>query len=276
MRSVAAALALTILAGQVESATQRPDLDIDFERPAAGQVETRIGTRDGGDGTDTGAPQTPGGCEWRRALAHDLIDPGFLHTLIDYLPGQGWERAVDGDTHRYYVRTCGAADEITHGTWAPTRPAGDAELLARQARSLIVAPVPDVRLAPPAVDAFTLPGLPTWIWVAPEQWQPIDETASIPGLAVTTTATPVTLSWVTADTVGHCEGPGVPYSRAAGSSPCTHTYIDAGRWPLQVTVVYDVTWATTDGARSGTLEPLEAVTVVEVTVRELQAHSVRD
>jgi hypothetical protein len=132
----------------------------------------------------------------------------------------------------------------------------------------------------PAPGALQLTGLPVWLWVAANVWQPQSKTAQVPGEAVTATATPVLAAWSMGDgkTVT-CNGPGTPYgggNPAAASPTCGHTYDQSsagqpgGAYKVTVTITWDITWAGPAGA-GGALAPLQTVAAAAFRVAESQA-----
>jgi hypothetical protein len=73
--------------------------------------------------------------------------------------------------------------------------------------------------------------LPTWLWIDPRLWTPRTTSASVPGVVVTATATPLRVSWATDDdSVVTCTGPGTPWltpvnDPTAASPTCGHIYV---------------------------------------------------
>jgi hypothetical protein len=98
----------------------------------------------------------------------------------------------------------------------------------------------------PAIRVNPLPQIvfvPTWIWLGSESWGRRSATASVPGMSVTATATPVRLVVSTGDGAGvTCTGPGMSWTAGSGaacSSPtCGYTYARAGSFPLQAVVTW--------------------------------------
>jgi hypothetical protein len=118
--------------------------------------------------------------------------------------------------------------------------------------------------------------------VEPAEWQTLTRTTSVPGLAVTVTATPVHTVWDTGEGAVAC-GPGTAWSAAAldgetdGFGPtspdCEVRYRHASArsgLPGSVTATWHVTWIATDGER-GELPDLTRVTPFTVIVREYSA-----
>ena len=157
---------------------------------------------------------------------------------------------------------------------------GPAEL-GRIAASRLVLPRPEVVVNPPA-SAPQLVMLPTWLWVE-ETWWSVSRSASasVPGVTVTATATPVRVVWSMGDgTTVTCEGPGTPYTPdvgdpAAASPDCGHTYrrVSADRpggvFEVSATVTWQVSWS--GGGFSGSAGPLFSTATVPVTVVEVRS-----
>ncbi|MDZ7674593.1 MAG: hypothetical protein U5K30_05945 [Acidimicrobiales bacterium] len=146
--------------------------------------------------------------------------------------------------------------------------------LARRARDQLDIRYPEPRTSP----AFTIDqivGIDTWLWIDPAAWEPISATASIPGLAVSATATPHHVTWDLGDgTTVTCHGPGTPYddSRPPSeqSTDCSHLYQDAGAHTASATITWTVEWSATDGT-GGPLADANRTTEFPMTVVERQA-----
>lgn len=158
-------------------------------------------------------------------------------------------------------------------------PALSAEVVAGLARDQLGLPEPSIAMSP---DADQLVNLPTWLRVA-SGWETRSSTASVPGVSVTATASPVSVSWSMGD--GHtvtCTGPGTAYNRgldARSSSPdCGHTYrrSSAGEpdhtFVVTVTVSWKVDWS--GAGESGSFAGLATTATTRVRVAESQALNV--
>jgi hypothetical protein len=157
---------------------------------------------------------------------------------------------------------------------------GPAEL-GRIAASRLLLPRPEVVVNPPA-PAPQLVMLPTWLWVE-ETWWSVSRSASasVPGVTVTATATPIRVVWSMGDgTTVTCEGSGTPYTSEVGSpasaSPdCGHIYRRAssaqpgGLFEVSATVTWQVSWS--GGGASGVAGPLFSTATVPVTVVEVRS-----
>nr|WP_255429920.1 hypothetical protein [Streptomonospora sp. PA3] len=131
----------------------------------------------------------------------------------------------------------------------------------------------------PALDTDQLVGVPTWLWVDAQGWEPVRARASVPGGWVEVTATPTTAVWEVGEGARiECAGPGTPYDPAVhdpeqASPDCGHTFsrssagAPGGAFRVAVEVVWQVAWSTSEGG-GGELDPLATRAVEEVVVTE--------
>ena len=186
----------------------------------------------------------------------------------------------------WYVYQCsgnGQRDAVFRDpVWIPdTAAAGPAAAspaaLATQAEN-------NLRLAPPLMHLSPtgqqLVNLPTWLWLDAQTWAAQSATATVPGISVTATATPRSVSWSMGDgNIVTCAGPGTAYVPSAnptsGSPTCGYTYRrsssgqPAAAFTLTATVHWTVTWA--GGGQGGTFADLATTTAAAVSVAESQA-----
>jgi hypothetical protein len=132
----------------------------------------------------------------------------------------------------------------------------------------------------PRVDGPQWVNFPMFLWTDVDAWHSLSANASVPGLQVSATATPVNVTWDMGDgdTVS-CAGRGTPFTDstpAAASSPtCGYLYKRAsdaepsGKFTVRATESWRVTW--TGGGQSGTLPDLTATSSIAVRVAESQA-----
>jgi hypothetical protein len=136
--------------------------------------------------------------------------------------------------------------------------------------------VPQIGMTPYA-GKTGLVGLPIWLWLEGDSWEVTSATASVPGLSVTATATPVRVVWDMGDgTVITCYSAGVPYEESFGgemSPECGHMYErpSAGQpddaYPVTATTTWDITWS--GGGESGRLTQ-ERSSTTSARIGELQ------
>jgi hypothetical protein len=201
-------------------------------------------------------------CWWQPATGDLLAD--LISRLGEPRPPEAW-----------FTATCG--DPIT-GDWSPTTMYAlmDAntgvEVLAAQAVRSLVLPAPAIRLNP-SPPAAQLVFVPTWLWLDGSSWGARSATASVPGLSVTATATPVSVAWSTGDnTTVTCQGAGTPWSGGdpmAESPDCGHTYTrhsGAGVFTVRATITWNVTWV--GGGTSGTEPALTSTATADIRVAQ--------
>ncbi len=160
----------------------------------------------------------------------------------------------------------------------PGTPPISNEGLARRAAETLVLDLPSATTNPDP-DARQLPGVETWLWVDPASWEPQRETASIPGLSATVTATPERVTWDMGDgTTVVCEGPGTPYDTSLPpedqATDCGHVYQRAGTPTVTVTVSWRIDWTATDGD-AGSLGTVDRTSTLQLTVVDRQAVGTR-
>jgi hypothetical protein len=163
----------------------------------------------------------------------------------------------------------------------PSGPAVTPETLAQRAYRFLPLPAPVIHTNPPPTQD-QLVNLATFLWVGREAWGARTATASVPGLAVTVTAVPVTVTWRMGEGgVVVCRGPGTPFDPAAGGldqpGTCSYTYrrasagAPAGRFTVTATTTWRITWTAAGAAGGGTLPPLSRSSQTALRVAEVQA-----
>ena len=187
----------------------------------------------------------------------------------------------------WYVYRCsgqGVRDGLYRApVWIPdvqtpgAAPLPSPQQLAEQARSRLRLPSPAIASSPAGTQ---LVRLPTWLWLDRAMWQPQSATASVPGVSVTATATPTSVSWAMGDgATVTCIGPGTPFPTHGGpqtaSPDCGHTYqrSSAGaageRFPATATVSWRITWA--GAGASGAFPDMTTSAAASFRVAESQA-----
>jgi hypothetical protein len=163
-------------------------------------------------------------------------------------------------------------------------PAALIDALRQQARDAVPFPVMAQASAPGGDrDAPFITQLPTWLWVDPAAWHPVQARASLAGIVtVTAAARPTGLRWDagTGEPALHCVGPGVAYDRSVPedeqSTDCRVTYhhssaATGGPYHLTMGLQWDVSWSCEPGCGGGPLPPVTVTTTRPVWVAELQA-----
>lgn len=177
----------------------------------------------------------------------------------------------------WYDGLCMTSGVITGPVQVPLRRPVDVARLARDQLGLLA---PRIASSPRTAQ---LVQLPTWLWLA-GGWQDVLATASVPGVSVTATARPESITWSMGDgaTVS-CTGPGTPYRSGVdprSSSPdCGHTYrrSSAGapghEFAVSATVHWAVTWS--GAGQSGAFPELTTTSSARFRVVESQALNTR-
>lgn len=163
--------------------------------------------------------------------------------------------------------------------WLAAGQVADPQALGQEAVSRLRLPAPAIRTNPSS-SAGALVQVPVWLWVDDSTWGVRRATASVPGMSVTATATPIHVVWSPGDGSPDvvCEGPGTKWR--AGTDPrtassCGHTYRSSSagavgsRFALRATVTWSVTWA--GGGQTGTVPPLTTTSSVALPVAQSQA-----
>jgi hypothetical protein len=209
------------------------------------------------------------------AIADDLAAHGLGNPK-----GQG-----DG---AWYRRTCsltngdgmfgGESDVI----WLPQPKAVDPAALAQEARDRLGLPSPAIRMNPPS-DRSQVVNVATWLSIDPSAWAPRSATVSVPGVAVTATATPERVVWQMGDGSPPivCLGPGREYDASRPddeqTTDCSYAWSRAssdqpgGRFNVTATIEWHATWTVTGAPGGGDLGVIGRSRAVAVTVTEAQA-----
>ncbi|ANN21145.1 hypothetical protein SD37_39875 [Amycolatopsis orientalis] len=205
-----------------------------------------------------------------------LARPRPQDVVLAQGPGGGW-----------YVYQCsgqGQRDALYRApVWIPdgqapgAAPLPSPEELAEQARSQLRLPSPVIGSSP---DGTQLVQLPTWLWLDREMWRTQSATASVPGVSVTATAIPASVSWAMGDgSTVSCTGPGTPFPAQgdprSASPDCGHIYqrssagAPAERFPATATVSWRITWS--GAGASGTFPDMTTSAAASFRVAEAQA-----
>lgn len=177
----------------------------------------------------------------------------------------------------WYEGTCSLTGVIRNPRLVPQLTAAEVAELARAQLGL---PVPALA-ADPARDQLV--HLPTWLWLV-DGWEVVTATASVPGISVTATARPASVSWRTGDgSTVTCTGPGTRFRPGAdprASSPdCGHTYRRSsaaqpgGTYLVQATVHWSVSWS--GGGQFGTFPEMTTSSTTRFRVTESPALNAR-
>lgn len=207
---------------------------------------------------------------------------GCVYRRVAFVPPVG-AIARPGGSGAWFVSVCaGARGSVVYPpVWIAAGRAGPSpEALARAAYGRLRLPVP-VIVVSPVGDQLVY--LPTWLAVSGGSWGLRSASASVPGVSVTATASPVRVVWSLGDgSTVVCAGPGSVYSASvspgAVSPTCGHTYQHAssarpgGVYRLTATVQWTVTWS--GAGRHGVFPGLATTSLRLVRVREAPAVNV--
>jgi hypothetical protein len=148
--------------------------------------------------------------------------------------------------------------------------------LAAMARKQLRLPSPTIAANPAGEQ---LVNLPTWLWLS-NGWGSVSATASVPGVSVTATATPTSVTWSMGDgATVTCQGAGTPFRPGsdprAASPDCGYTYrmSSAGQvgqaFPVTATVHWSITWS--GAGQGGTFPDMTTTSRAAFRVAEAQA-----
>ena len=228
--------------------------------------------------TRSQASGRPDGCYFDTLSAVD----GAVRVL-QVCPGHGGLDGVAAEA--FGISELQLTDPVT-GEPLPTGPGGggeliviDPRLLAERAAAALDLPSPRIRMSP---DGDQITQLPSWLWIAREQWGPRQVSASAGPVTSTVTARPTVAVWDmgNGDRVT-CDGPGRPYERRFAGTPeatdCRYTYrhSSAGQpseaYRMTVTVDWELSWTAVGAPGGGSLGAVPMSTTQPVRVAEVQA-----
>lgn len=160
------------------------------------------------------------------------------------------------------------------------------EGIREEARARVTPPLPVPNVSP----AETVVNLPTWLWVDEAEWQPAEATEIDGAVTVRVQARPVRVTWDLIEGTRTCDGPGIPWSRAAhdayeaqpedvrgrGNPACTFTFVHSSTtqpddvYRASVTVAWEFSWWLNGTAR-GVFGTVDRTTDFDLRVGEIQA-----
>lgn len=277
------AAVLVIVAGQAARADfQPPQCSDDADSCEVVVEDPGIPGGSGGDGGSDGEGGTGGnGGGGGEAGADDggLADcsSSIVDTKADSHPLAG--PRPDGGPYVLVVETCRtpSGSTVQTGEWLEQGADGQVqirpEVLAQRAVDRLRLPQPVMNTSP---ESMQLVHLPVWLAVTADSWAQQSASASVPGMTVTATATPVSASWSMGNGDSkECAVPGTVWTPAAGeteaSPDCGYVYEQASEADFQVsvTVVWQVRWA--GGGASGSVPDM--TTSVQTTWPVIESQS---
>ncbi|NUT53521.1 MAG: hypothetical protein HOV94_40470 [Saccharothrix sp.] len=210
---------------------------------------------------------------------HSEVDP--VLGVCRYVPVKKEPPAGDAGDGGWFMVLCSpdGKDPLSHGpVWVKKDGAeavSPAEL-AKTARSRLQLPAAVIAASP---TGDQLVNLPTWLWLS-GGWKEVSAVASVPGVSVTATARPTSVSWSMGDgSTVTCTGAGTPYK--AGTDPkapspdCGHVYRRSSAsqpgqaYPVTATVRWTVTWS--GAGQGGTFPDMTTTGNATFRVAESQA-----
>ena len=215
--------------------------------------------------------------------------PNCFSEIVDISGDAGWYGGAyagerPSEDHVLLGTRCQSSDLFeTSARWVildeddEDEPLMTPEELAMEAVDQLRLPQPNIASSPAGIH---LVHLPTWLWVDDPSWEIQRAEATIPGLSVTASATPVVAHWETGDgSTVTCEGQGTPWTEgtpAEDSSPdCGHTYTRStasapgGEYAVTVTVTWEIEWS--GGGESGTVPDMTTSSATSWPVAESQS-----
>lgn len=261
--------------------------------PSGGGPSSGGGSGGGGDGSDASS------CQWAAQGTQGPSDPSQVGGYSQ--GGNGPPTSVaPTEAGTWYLEVCPGqnGDLIFVPQGASVATVVTPQRLATAAQNQLTPAAPVVQLDPAADAAhWQWVHVPTWAWVPAADWVPLTATASVPGVVVTATATPVELDityfddgWYTVN----CDGPGTPYSDGlaaqidpttplnAPSPTCGWTYQNSSAGqpgelvPVSARIVYHASWTVTGAAGGGDLGTVTSpAATFSVKVAEVQTIIVR-
>jgi hypothetical protein len=276
-------IAVAVFVAALPRTAMADDLGPDCSDDAdACEVEVEVpGIPGGSDGGGSGEGGTGGNGDGGDASAdaEGLTDctSSIVDTKADSHPLAG-PRPDDG-AYVLVVETCTttSGSTVQTGEWLEQGADGQMqirpEVLAQRAVDRLSLPRPVMNTSP---DSKQLVMLPVWLAVTEASWEQQSASASVPGLTVTATATPVSASWSMGNgDTAECMVPGTPWTPAAGeteaSPDCGYVYEQASEADLEVTVtvIWQVRWA--GGGESGSVPDMTTTATTSWPVIESQS-----
>ncbi len=200
----------------------------------------------------------------------DPLTPGDVRDLGFDPTGEYWWWNVTCWRDGEVVHTYEFAVEVT----PPVAPSVIRDVAA--ARLVPPAPVPETS---PPLARETFVRVPTWLWLDPGSWVPVEVSETRGLTTVTVRATPTEARWVMGDGGGvTCRGPGVAWrsGMSEGDTDCSYTYLHSsygepgGRFEASVSVTWVFEWWIND-VYQGSFGTVEVSTPFTVAVAEIQA-----
>jgi len=205
--------------------------------------------------------------------------PGVI-TYRETYATQEAHRSITNETRpgTFYREECNG--DLLGVPFFPDRPPVDPVVLANQAREFLPLAAPGINTSPPpALDQLV--NLRTWLWLDESTFSTQTSTVGVPGVSVTVTAEPQSVTWDMGDGSSVvCNGAGTPYDpsrpEASQSTNCSHTYrrSSAGRagqsYRVTATTSYAVSFTVSGAPGGGPLPAVQRSSSVDLRVAEGQ------
>ncbi len=254
---------------------------------------------DGDSDTDSGTPESAAD-RWNRLCniprtGLGSYQPGFTVTVANQgqIPPENYDAVndsrlpgdpvlVEGEVYFTILVTCqGAGGPVGYFVTQAGTPVVDLIALRDEAMAQISVPDPDIQLNPPAgSDSFGIVRIPTWFWVPPDSWVPLEGRASEGGITVRVVATPRLATWDPGDSSTPIECPGPPVEWQPGlpetATTCSHEYLSSSAdqagavYSVSVTTEWAFTWFV-DTVPQGEFGTANPTATVDYGVGEIQA-----
>lgn len=255
LSALAAAVLLAAVGQAAHADLQPPQCSDDTDSCEVGVEDPGIpGGSDGNEGSDGGGGaggNSDGGEAGADEGGLSNCTSSIVDTNADSHPLAGPRPA--GGPYVLVVETCRtpSGSTVQTGEWLEQGADGQVqirpEVLAQRAVDRLRLPQPVLNTSP---ESMQLVHLPVWLAVTEASWAQQSASASVPGMTVTATATPVSASWSMGNGDSkECTVPGTVWTPAEGeteaSPDCGYVYEQASEADLHVsvTVVWQVRWA---------------------------------
>jgi hypothetical protein len=267
-----------------------------------GSVTVSAGNDNNSPGSGTATNTSSGGgnggttpCRWTYMGNNSDTLAGAIGGYTGTGPDGGGTFIAPGTQGTWYLKSCPGQTPVSVfvPAGAPSPAPVSPQQLSVQAKNQLRTPAPVIQMSP-ATTHWQYVHVPSWVWVPASSWVPLTATASVPGVVVTATATPVELDVTYVDGgVSHtvkCRGPGTPYSDAlaaqvdpakplnAASPTCGWVFQNSSAGlpneavPVSAHIVYSASWSVTGAPGGGNLGAVTSPnTVFSVQVAEVQS-----
>lgn len=281
-------------AGAFAWGADREEASVEDAADGGEATARRWETGGGGDQHDRGVREDGGGASGGGASGGGaVLEPVEIcvQTTVDAAIARQLTGRTDmADGSQWVVTSCDLAPGVVGANEirdvqpvgaAAAAPPPSPYVLLDEAKKRLHVPVPTPVLSP-GVEVPHLVGIPEWLAIDPAGFESSDATASVAGLSVTLTASPLHTVWDlgNGDTVT-CDGAGTPWLPGSDTSTvpaCGYVYQRSstasqtdGVYHAAVTTVWSRTWGCEPACTGGVLPDLARTTGFDLTVHQGQA-----